>query len=86
MIIFVLVIGGLFGVLNMKKSFFPERQSRYLSVRVYYPGASPVEMEEGITSRIEEAIRGIVGIKWVNSTSSENFAIVTITTKMIIVP
>lgn len=31
-------------------------------------------MEEGVTSRVEQAIRGIVGIKEFTSTSSENFA------------
>lgn len=45
-----------------------------------YPGASPKEMEEAITVRIEEAVRGIVGIKEINSTSSENRTAVRITT------
>lgn len=45
-----------------------------------YPGASPKEVEEGITSRIEDVIRGIVGIKEMNSVSSEGFARVNITT------
>ena len=63
---------------NMKKSFFPERPSRMLYVSVSYPGASPVEMEEGVTSRIEEAVRAIPGIYELNSTSSENSARVTI--------
>jgi multidrug efflux pump subunit AcrB len=49
-------------------------------VNVFYPGASPKEMEEGITARIEEAVRGLVGIKEINSTSSENFSNVRITT------
>jgi multidrug efflux pump subunit AcrB len=80
MIIFVLVVGGLIGILNMKKSFFPETKSRDIIVNVFYPGASPKEMEEGITARIEEAVRGLVGIKEINSTSSENFANVRITT------
>ncbi len=71
--------GGL-GLVTMKKSFFPERSTTDIVVNVVYPGASPKEMEEGVTIRVEEAIRGIVGIKWVNSTSSENFANVTITT------
>ncbi|MGQ8335956.1 efflux RND transporter permease subunit [Sunxiuqinia sp. A32] len=70
-IVFLIIVGGI-SLYSMKKSFFPERESRYLSVRVFYPGASPVEMEEGITSRIEEAIRGIPGIYEINSTSSEN--------------
>ena len=78
-IAFIILIGG-FSLLSMKKSFFPESKSRYINITVAYPGASPKEMEEGITTRIEEALRGIVGIKEMNSTSSENFASVTIET------
>ena len=37
-------------------------------------------MEEGITVRIEEAVRGLVGIKEIHSSSSENFSSVAITT------
>ena len=62
----------------MKKSFFPERESHILRVSVSYPGASPVEMEEGVTSRIEEAVRAIPGIYEINSVSSENSSRVTI--------
>ena len=78
-IAFIILMGG-FSLMSMKKSFFPETKSRFINVSVSYPGASPKEMEEGITTRIEEAIRGIVGIKEMNSTSSENFARVTIET------
>ncbi len=79
-IIAVLLIGGIFGYLSMKKSFFPERTSREITISVFYPGASPEQMEEGVTTRIEQAIRGIVGIKEFTSTSSENFSRVEITT------
>ncbi|MBI9055824.1 MAG: efflux RND transporter permease subunit [Bacteroidales bacterium] len=78
-IIFVL-IAGLASLFSMKKAFFPESESRILNISVYYPGASPVEMEEGVTSRIEEAIRGLVGIKEINSTSMENSSVVTVET------
>jgi multidrug efflux pump subunit AcrB len=80
MIIVVLIIAGGLSLANMKKSFFPETESRFLSVSVFYPGASPVEMEEGVTSRIEEAIRGLIGIKEITSTSVENMATVSIET------
>lgn len=76
-VVFLLLVGGL-SMYNMKMSFFPERESRFLYVRVAYPGASPVEMEEGVTSRIEEAIRGIPGIYEITSSSSENSTSVTI--------
>ena len=76
-VLFLILIGGI-SMYSMKMSFFPEMESRFLSVRVSYPGASPVEMEEGVTSRIEEAIRGIPGIYEINSTSSENSTSVSI--------
>lgn len=79
-IIAVVLLAGGYSLLSMKKSFFPEMQSRIITVSVFYPGASPVEMEEGVTSRIEEAIRGIIGIKEINSTSVENRSTVTIET------
>jgi len=49
-----------------------------ITVMVSYPGATPKEMEEGVTTLIENAIRGIPGIKEFSSTSRENSASVTI--------
>ena len=74
------LIAGLLSLGHMKKAFFPEIASRYINISVYYPGASPVEMEEGVTSRIEEAVRGIVGIKEITSTSRENSSSISIET------
>ena len=78
--ILVIVVAGTSGFLQLKKSFFPEVETRNIYVTVSYPGASPKEMEEGITVRIEQAIRGLVGIKEINSTSRENFCQVSIET------
>ena len=80
MIIALLIIGGAISFGSLNKSFFPERSERFINVSVFYPGASPKEMEEGITSRVEEAIRSLVGIKRITSTSAENFSSVTIET------
>ncbi|MDX2444322.1 MAG: efflux RND transporter permease subunit [Bacteroidales bacterium] len=80
LIIVVVVLAGTLSYINMKKAFFPETESRIITVSVLYPGASPVEMEEGVTSRIEEAIRGLIGIKEINSTSVENRSSVSIET------
>lgn len=80
LIVVFLIVAGFIGLMNMNKSFFPERSNRDIVVSMVYPGASPKEMEEGITTRIEEAVRSIVGILEMSSTSSENFATVRITT------
>ena len=80
LIVAVLLLAGTFSMLSMKKSFFPERKTTTIMVNVAYPGASPKEMEEGITMRVEEALRGLIGIKEITSTSSENFASVLVET------
>lgn len=79
-IIVVVFFGGWFAYTQMSKSFFPEMTSRNIMITVFYPGASPEEMENGITSRIEEACRGLIGIKEITSTSSENMSSVRIET------
>ena len=62
-IIAILLVTGIYGMLTLKKSFFPEVKPKIITVSVIYPGASPKEIEEGVTARIEEAIQSIVGIK-----------------------
>jgi len=78
-IIVIVLMFGLFSVLTMQKSFFPEQEPRKVFVSVMYPGASPTEMEQGVTIKIEQSIKGLDGIEEINSTSSENFAQVAIT-------
>ena len=74
--------GGATYMLNLKKSFFPEREPRDITITMAYPGASPEEVEEGITLKIEDAIKGIEGIEEVSSVSSENLASLSIRTKV----
>lgn len=74
------LIGGLAAMFGAKKSFFPTRADRNINITVAYPGASPEEMEEGVTLKIEEAINSVAGIDEIISTSSENAANITIVT------
>ena len=71
-IIGVTLILGVVSLVTTKKSFFPTRNSRNITIQVAYPGASPEEMEEGVTLKIEQAIYNIVGIDELTSSSSEN--------------
>jgi multidrug efflux pump subunit AcrB len=79
-IIAILLFGGGYSYYKMNMSFFPESTSRNIFISVFYPGASPKEMDEGVTTRIEDAVRAIVGVKEITSTSSENFTFVRIET------
>ena len=61
-IIIITAIAGVLSLSMMPKSFFPELSPNKVYVDVSYPGASPEEIEEGITTRIEESLNGIEGI------------------------
>ncbi|NQZ75792.1 MAG: efflux RND transporter permease subunit [Ekhidna sp.] len=74
------LIGGVVSITNTKKSFFPTRSDKNINITVAYPGASPEEMEEGVTLKIEEAINSVAGIDEIISTSSENSASITTVT------
>lgn len=69
---------GLIGMFSMKSSFFPLADSKIVTVQVAYPGASPQEMEEGVVLKIEDNIRGLVGVDRFTSTSKENVAVITV--------
>ena len=77
-VILGVVVLGFMGLRSLKASYFPLNESRNVSIRVNYPGASPQEMEEGIVLKIEDNIRGLIGIDRFTSTSSENSASVNV--------
>jgi len=53
---------------------FPSFELDRISITVPFRGATPAEVESGITIRIEEAIQDIAGIKRITSTASESLA------------
>ncbi len=72
--ILAFIVFGVIGVLSLKSSFFPLTDSLNIRISLFYPGASPQEMEEGIVLKIEDNLKGIVGIDRVTSVSRENSA------------
>lgn len=77
LIVFILIV-GILSYNNIKKGRFPENREKNIVVNVVYPGASPQQMEEGVTIKVEEALKGINGIEEFSSSSSENVATVNV--------
>ena len=80
-VIVVTAIAGILSLFIMPKSFFPEMTPNRVYINVAYPGASPKEIEEGITTKVEESLNGIQGVKEITSTlikasSEENSTII----------
>ncbi|MEM1217813.1 MAG: efflux RND transporter permease subunit [Bacteroidota bacterium] len=78
LLMFGLLIMGFFGLYSMKSTFFPEVESRIISIQAVYPGASPEEVEEGIINKIEENLKGLTGVEQYTSVSRENSGSVTV--------
>lgn len=74
----VLLLGGYLTLPNVKQEVFPEFELDLVLVNVPYPGASPEEVEQGVVLAVEEAVRGIDGVKEVTSTSSEGAGVAVI--------
>jgi multidrug efflux pump subunit AcrB len=66
-----LLVGGLLMGTQVKQEVFPETELDMVSISVPYPGASPAEVEQGIILAVEEATRGIDGVKRVVATAAE---------------
>ena len=80
LLMLVLLVGGAVSASNLRAQVFPTITPGTVVVTVPYPGATPAEVEEGITRRVEEAVLGIDGVKRVNSLASENVGTITIET------
>jgi len=78
LLMWVLIIGGILVGLQVQQEVFPEFELDLVQVLVPYPGASPAEVEQGIILAIEEAVRGLDGVKRVTSNAFEGTGVVQI--------
>ncbi|WP_207062910.1 efflux RND transporter permease subunit [Motiliproteus sp. SC1-56] len=78
LMVLILALGGHALLNRTPLEVFPTIELERINVTVSYPGASPAEVEEGITIRIEEAVQDLEGIEQISSRSSEGAAQVNI--------
>ncbi len=75
----ILIVGGLVTLAsNIKQEVFPEVEMDIVSTVVTYPGASPAEVEQAVILAVEEAVRGIDGVKKITSTAMEGMGTINV--------
>jgi multidrug efflux pump subunit AcrB len=74
----VIIIGGLSNLATLNKEVFPGAETNRIQVLVPYPGAGPLEVEEQIVKRIEEAIGDLDGIEQIDSQARQDMGSITI--------
>ena len=78
LLMFALVVGGLLGLIEVRKEEFPNIDVPTITVTVPYLGAAPAEVETGVCVRIEEAVQGIEGVDKIRASAAENRCVVAI--------
>lgn len=76
--ILLFLLFGFFAGKSLTSTFFPQQDVRFILVEAVYPGASPIEVEEGVVLKIEESLKGTKGVDRVTSISRENLGTVTV--------
>jgi Cation/multidrug efflux pump len=77
----VLTLGGLLSYTLLNYELLPKFSPSVVSVTTIYPGASPSEVENTVSRKIEDAVSSMENIKKVETKSFESLSIVTITLK-----
>lgn len=79
-LVFFIILGGLgfIAYKNLKYELLPDLATPYVTVLTSYPGASPKEVENSVTKKIEESLGTVTKVKKVSASSSENLSVVTL--------
>ena len=77
-IMLILVLGGLLQIFNIRQEFLPNAELDFVTITVPYPGASPEEAEQAVVLAVEEAVRGLDGVKEVTARANEGSGTVTV--------
>ncbi|PWN06526.1 efflux RND transporter permease subunit [Rhodohalobacter mucosus] len=78
LIMIILLAGGFWAAYTVQKEVYPEFLLDVVEVSVQYPGSAPAEVEQGILRPVEEAVRGVDGIREITSEAGEGSGTVTI--------
>lgn len=64
-----IMIAGILSLPQIRKELVPAKEKQTITIAVSYPSASPLEVEESITLKIEEAVKNVNGIAHIEANS-----------------
>ena len=86
MMMAALLVLGLFSYNRLSVELFPDINFPVVVVQTEYPGASPENVEEEVTRRIEEAVNSVSGIMTLMSRSYEGLSVVIVEFQLSVEP
>jgi len=70
----VVLLMGILSYLHMPREQDPEINFNFVNINTLLPGSTAADVEELVTSPLEDALRNVKDIRFVSSTSRENFS------------
>ena len=74
----VLIIGGIWAGLSLRREFFPEIDPEAARVELVYPGATPRELEQSMARKVEDAIGTIEEVRRLETTITDGTGVVVV--------
>jgi HAE1 family hydrophobic/amphiphilic exporter-1 len=78
----VLIFLGIFSYRSLNYELMPSFSSPVITVITVYPGASPSEVENGVTKKIEDVITSVENLENIRSISQEGISILVVSLKL----
>ncbi|WP_318641443.1 efflux RND transporter permease subunit [Flavobacterium ardleyense] len=75
----ILLVGGIFSYSQLSYELIPKFEVNVVTVSTIYPGASPGEVENTVTKKLEDAVSTLENVKKIESKSYESLSVVMIT-------
>ncbi|AWH84123.1 acriflavin resistance protein [Flavobacterium album] len=75
----ILTLGGLYSYSSLSYELIPKFEMNVVTISTVYPGASPGEVENTVTKKIEDAVASLELVKKVESKSYESLSLVMVT-------
>ncbi len=72
----LITAGGLWSALQLKKETMPDISIPVVAVVTPYPGAAPGDVYDNVTEPMEQALRGVAGVKRVSAQSNDSVSMV----------
>ena len=82
LLMFIMFVVGIFGYNNLEREFIPQTTFNGITISMSWPGASPRDAAEQLVTRAEEAVDGLDGIDYLESTAYEGGGDINVRTKL----
>jgi HAE1 family hydrophobic/amphiphilic exporter-1 len=82
MMIFALVVLGLFSYSKLNIDLYPDVDIPFVTVTTVLRGAGPEQIETDVTKRLEDAVNSIAGVEHIQSVSQEGISLVIVQFKL----